>query len=209
MRERDVRMCARLGADIVGFVVEYPHPVPWNLDVAAAKELLAAAAGGPAKTCVVTGGAPDKIIRLAMETKPDYIQLHCRETIEDTAFLVRELGKHGIKIIKTVFPDTPDLEKTAQAFCAAGVAALLFDPRTPDNAAHGGMADLEVFDRLQRAVSCPVILAGGITPENAAEIVSQSGAARIDLMTGVETCPGVKDEGKVVALFQALQRIDI
>jgi len=203
MRAEDVRMCVRHGADIVGFVVEYPHPVPWNLNVETAKKLIAAV-NKPAETCIVTGGPPDKVLRLAREAKPDYIQLHCGESLEDTAYLVRELKKQGVKIIKTVFPNTPDLEKAAADFCSAGVHALLFDPRTPENAAQGGTVDLSVFEKLQRAVSCPVILAGGITPENAAEIVRQSEPQMIDLMTGVELHPGNKDESKVVALFQAL-----
>jgi len=205
MRAEDARMCARHGADIVGFVVDYPRPVPWNLSMEAAKEIMTAAVEAPAQTCVVTGGPPDKILRLAMELKPDYVQLHCGETLEDTAYLVREMGKYDIKVIKTLFPDTPDLEKTAAAFCSAGVDALLFDPRTPDNAVHSAAADLSLFDKLQRAVTCPVGLAGGITPANAAEIVRQSNAQRIDLMTGVELRPGVKDENKVIALFKALR----
>ncbi|MCL2656524.1 MAG: phosphoribosylanthranilate isomerase [Betaproteobacteria bacterium] len=195
-------MCARHGADILGFVVEYPHSVPWNLSAAQAKELIAAA-GKP--SCVVTGGSPEHVLRIATETKPDYIQLHGGETLEDTAYLVRELGMRSIKIIKAIFPDTPDLEKTAAAFCAAGVHAVLFDPRTPDNAQHSGTADLSVYQKLQRTISCPLILAGGITPENAAEIVRQSKAPIIDLMSGVEIRPGIKDETKVTALFQALQ----
>jgi phosphoribosylanthranilate isomerase len=204
MREQDVQMCVRHGADIVGFVVEYPRPVPWNLSAAKAKELIATVRK-PTETCVVTGGSPEHVLRIAMETKPDYIQLHGGETLEDTTTLVSELGKQGVKIIKAIFPDTPDLEKTAADFCAAGVDAVLFDPRTPDNAEHSGTADLSVYQKLQRAVSCPLILAGGVTPENVTEIVRQTKAQMIDLMTGVETCPGIKDEAKVIALFQALE----
>ncbi|MCL2010978.1 MAG: phosphoribosylanthranilate isomerase [Synergistaceae bacterium] len=203
MRPEDAQMCVRLGADILGFVVDYPRPVPWNLSAAAAKDLMAAV-GGRAETCIVTGGRADKILSVATDTKPNYVQLHFRETLPDTMRLAFELGKSGIKIIKTLFPDTPDLEKTAADFCAAGVHALLFDPRTPDNAIRGGVADISVFNKLKHAVSCPVILAGGITPVNAAELVLQSGARIIDLMTGVEHSPGVKDETKVAALFRAL-----
>ena len=205
MRAEDVRMCVRNGADIVGFVVEYPHPVPWNLNVETARELVVSVSE-PAKTCIVTGGSPAKILRLVRETKPNYVQLHDNESLEDTAYLVGELKKYGVKIIKTLFPNTPDLEEAAAAFCAAGVDALLFDPRTPDDAARGGTVDLAVFEKLQSIVSCPVILAGGITPANAEEIVLRSKSRIIDLMTGVEQSPGVKDESKVIALFQALQK---
>ncbi len=198
-------MCIRHGADILGFVVEYPHPVPWNLSAASARTLIAGVGKG-AKTCVVTGGPPEHVLRIADETRPDLIQLHGGETLADTARLIGPLSQQGIKIIKAVFPDTPDLENTAAAFGAAGVEAILFDPRTPKNARHGATADLSVYEKLRRAVDCPVILAGGITPNNVSEILRQTGAPIIDLMTGVETAPGFKDETLVSALFQALSR---
>jgi phosphoribosylanthranilate isomerase len=204
MRAQDVQMCIHHGADIVGFVVEYPRPVPWNLSAADARALMATVRES-AKTCVVTSGPPDHVLRIAAETKPDTIQLHGNETLADTARLVSELGKQGIKIIKAIFPDTPELEKTAAALEATGIVALLFDPRTPDNANHGGMADLPVYQKIQLAVGCPVILAGGINPNNAAEIVHQTKAPMIDLMSGVEASPGIKDETKVAALFKALR----
>jgi len=203
-RREDVLMCVDYGVDIAGFVVDYPRPVPWNLSAGAAKELMPDVSR-PAETCVVTGGSPDKIIKLVMETQPDYVQLHFDETLADTMRLVGELGKGGVKVIKTLFPDTPDLEKTAARFCAAGVYALLFDPRAPNNAISGGAADVNAFIKLRQAVDCPVIIAGGITPENAAEIVRTSGASIIDLMTGVESRPGVKDKAKVASLFKALR----
>ena len=204
MRAEDARMCVRHGADITGFIVDYPRPVPWNLSARAAKELLSAVPK-QAETCIVTGGRPDKILRLALELHPGIVQLHYGESLDDTAYLAGELKHHGIKVIKTLFPDTPDLEKNAADFCAAGVYAILSDPRGPDNAATGGEADLSAFERLRRAVSCPAILAGGITPDNAAEIIRRTGAAIIDLMTGVESGPGIKDEAKVIALFKALE----
>jgi len=206
MRVEDVRSCARLGADILGFVVEYPRPVPWNLSVAQAKALMAAVPGTQ-KTCVVTSGTPAHVLHMAAETKPDIIQLHGNETLEEVAYLVGALGKQGIKLIKALFPNTPKLEKTAADFCAAGVDAVLFDARTPEKAEHSGLANLSVYKKLQRALSCPLILAGGITPQNIADIVRQTQAPMVDLMSGVETSPGIKDEAKVKALFEALQGV--
>jgi phosphoribosylanthranilate isomerase len=101
-----------------------------------------------------------------------------------------------------------DLEKTAADFCATGVHALLFDPRTPDNATDSGAADLDTFIKLQSAVNCPVIIAGGITAANVAEIILKTTPQTIDLMTGVESRPGIKDETKVISFFKALQATD-
>jgi len=207
MRVEDVRICVQHGTDIIGFVVDYPRPVPWDISAQSAKSLTATVSK-PAETCIVTGGNADKVLRLAMEIKPDYLQLHCNETLEDTAYISGKLAKYRIKVIKTLFPDTPDLEETAKKFSMAGVYALLLDPRSPDNAVGGGAADLSMYSSIQRAVGCPVILAGGITAENVMDVVFRSKAPIIDLMTGVESSPGVKDEAKVMALFRALESGD-
>jgi len=198
-------MCARHGADIIGFVVDYPRPVPWNLNVQSAKTLMKSVPK-PAKTCIVTGGRADKILNIALETTPDYVQLHCGETPEDTTYIAGVLSKYGIKVIKALFPDMPDLEHAAKNFSTTGVYALLLDPRTPDNAASGGIANFSMYRKIRRATCCPVILAGGITPANVREAISQTGAPAIDLMTGVECSPGVKDETKVIELFDTLSR---
>jgi len=203
MRAEDVAMCARHGVDIAGFVVSYPRPVPWNLDVTEAAELIAGCAP-PLQSCVVTSGSVDHVLAVAAKTRPDYIQLHGGESVADTARLVAELSSRGVGIIKALFPHMADLEKLAAAFCAAGVFALLFDPRTPENAHQGGAADLAVYARLRAAVSCPVALAGGITARNAGEIIARSQAPMIDVMTGVESRPGVKEEPEVIALLEAV-----
>jgi len=202
----DALLCARYGADILGFVVGYPRPVPWNISVSTAKELIAAVPP-TVKTCVVTGGTAERILNLAREIRPNYVQLHYGESLTDTKRLLSELGGDGIQIIKTLFPDTPELVSAGAKFCAAGVSALLLDPRTPNNAVAGGAADLSSYLKLCGAVDCPVILAGGITPENAAGIVRQVNPPMIDVMTGVERSPGYKDEYKVKALFGELRHV--
>jgi len=195
-------MCARHGVDILGFVVDYPHPVPWNIDAALAGDLLPLAR--PRQTCIVVGGPREQTYDLALRLTPDYVQLHDRESLEDTAWLVDRLGRHGIKVIKTLFPG-PDLVREGQEFCATGVHALLLDPRSPENARHGAPADLELFQALQQAVPCPVMLAGGIRAENVADLIRRTHPGMIDLMTGVEVKPGEKDEAKVVALLEGVR----
>jgi len=125
--EKDVLICQKYGADILGFVVDYPLPVPWNLSLEEAGVLFAAAAAGTgtevaartgasaetsastgaaalARTCLVTGGDTDKIIALAEKLRPSYLQLHYRETLAETERLAAYLKALGldIQIIKTL-----------------------------------------------------------------------------------------------------------
>jgi len=192
-RTQDVEMCTRHGADMLGFVVEYPRPVPWNLSVSEATRLIAKC---EAKTCVVTGGSAEKTLTLAHTLKPDFMQLH-----DCDAKLYNELRSLGVGVIATLRPGMANFEQAAADFCAAGVHALLLDPR---DAASGGTANVPAFLWLKRIASRPVVLAGGISPENVAEIIRQARPEMIDLMTGVEQRPGIKDEKKVRALFGVL-----
>ena len=199
MRAEDVVMCSKYGADILGFVTEYPKPVPWNLSKEQAKALIAGVPDG-VKTCVVTGGSAEKIIRLAREIKPDFIQLHYNETPQDTAEIVKELSDIDVKVIKRLPVDSENLTELAVKYEQTGCYALLYDPRNPNTAHEGGRVDVLTYLKLKEAVKCPVILAGGITPGNVAELISQAKPPVIDLMTGVEKTPGVKDEEKVKML---------
>ena len=193
MREEDVLLCARHGANMLGFVVDYPRDVPWNLNVQDAIKLIHAS---PVQSCVVMDGSAEKILGLAREMRPDFMQLHACG-----AALCGELRKFGVGVIATLSPALPDLTQAAERLCRAGVHALLLDPR---RAAQGGAADFAGYAKLKAAVDCPVILAGGLNPENVRQAVEQTNAAAIDLMSGVESSPGRKDATKVAALFQAL-----
>ena len=195
MRERDVHFCGELGVDVLGFVVEYPRDVPWNLTRKQAKEFIAAA-GRP--TCLVTGGTPESVVALAGELRPDMVQLHYKETIAQTAEIAAELKKSGIKTIRAV-DDDADIER----FCETDIAAILVDSRTSENAATSNLAvDVELFRRIKKKSTKPLIIAGGITPENVGDILARTGADWIDVMTGVEHSPGVKDEVKIAALMK-------
>ena len=200
-RMEDVLMCVRHGVDVLGFVVDYPHPVPWNIGAEPAKKLVSAVYK-PFETCIVTGGGVQKVLKTALMVRPDYVQLHTRETVEETAYIVKKLHEYGIKVIKTVYRDTP--EKTVAEFSDAGVFALLLDPRTPENAETSGQADLSTFFSFRDIADCPVILAGGLDAGNVAAYVRTANPRMVDLMTGVEHSPGIKDENKVAALMAAL-----
>ena len=124
MNEEDVAFCQEVGVDILGFVTEYPLPVPWNLNRQEAAALLARVSL-PHKSCIVTGGSPEKILDLARELKPDLIQLHYRESLEETSRIVEALTPLGIGIIKTVPPDSKERVRQFGTEDLSVIASLL------------------------------------------------------------------------------------
>lgn len=208
MREEDIETCMRYGTDIVGFVVEYPVDVPWNLERERAKELIehfrnvSKKSNQPVKCCIVSGGNVDKLEKLVQFLEPDYIQMHYKENAKDVEQLKERLAGTKIQIIKTVLnvSDAPEFEKS-------GADILLVDARNSENAANSkATIDEEMYNKVRSSVKIPVMAAGGIMPENVAEIVNRLQPEIIDLMTGVEDKPGRKAEEKIRNLFEELKK---
>ena len=208
MREEDIETCVRYGTDIVGFVVEYPVDVPWNLERERAKELIehfrnvSKKSNQPVKCCIVSGGNVDKLEKLVQFLEPDYIQMHYKENAKDVEQLKERLAGTKTQIIKTVLnvSDAPEFEKS-------GADILLVDARNSENAANSkATIDEEIYNKVRSSVKIPVMAAGGITPENVADIVNRLQPEIIDLMTGVEDKPGQKSEEKIRNLFEELKK---
>lgn len=194
MRQEDMTLCCRVGVDICGFVTEYPLDVPWNLTRKQCADLIRSVSS-PTKSCIVTGGSREKILDLALQLRPDLVQLHYHETAEDTECIVQALAPYGIGVIKTISPGD-----NIGALCNTNVYALLVDARGPANAEAGGAADLNFYLRVKSAASCPVMLAGGITPENIQSIITAAEPDMIDVMSGIELAPGRKSKQKITRL---------
>ena len=213
MRRRDVSLCCDLGVDSCGFVVEYPVAVPWNLTREQCAPLLKDVRS-PAKRCIVTGGDRDKIISLANALNPDFIQLHYKETLEDTRYIISKLEGRQIRVIKTI-PLSPaerreqfgtsDVASCARALCDAGAAMILMDPRGASTAAEkSSQADFLLFRTAKQAASCPVMLGGGITADNCIAVLKAAGPDVLDIMSGVEQSPGRKSKEKLETLIDLL-----
>ncbi len=227
MREEDVDAGIRQSVDILGFVVDYPVPVPWNMELVRAEELVKhfrEAAGSTSaateknststtRCCVVTGGPVEKILNIERTLRPDYIQLHYKETADD----IRALKAAGItaKIVKTV-PLKPedrltqsgseDMAECAKVFEEAGADIVLVDARGPENASNSkNLIDAELYKTVKQAVKIPVMAAGGITPENVGDIVDILQPDIIDMMTGIEISPGIKSEERIISLMRGVR----
>lgn len=217
MREEDAVLCAESHADVLGFVTEYPVSVPWNLRREETKRLLDALKGtGEAgvKSCVVTGGSVEKVIALARELRPDYVQLHYSETLAELRVIAAELHALGIGVVRSIPSDpqrrmemfgSADESDIFEKIREAGGDAGLLDSRDAGNAAVGGESIL-ANKAVRPEADLMLVIGGGITGENAWEACERFHPDMIDVMTGSETAPGRKDRALIKSLTDALAK---
>ena len=201
-RPEDVTVAAAAGAAYVGFVF-FPKS-PRNVSIEQAAALAITVPVGIAKVALVVN-ANDAELDAIVEAVPlDMLQLHGSESVER----VREVRvRYGLPVMKAVgVADADDLP----ALDAYAMAAdqLLIDAKPPKNADLPGGNGLSFDWRLIAGKSWPVpwMLAGGLTPDNAAEAVAMTGARQLDVSSGVEASAGVKDSALMTAFAEAANR---
>lgn len=193
-------MRAVAGAAYAGFV--FFAKSPRNLSIAQARELALLAPVGLAKVALVVD-AEDAFLDALTESVPlDMLQLHGAESPDRVAEL---RTRYGLPVMKAIgVADEGDL---AAAFDYSLVAdQLLIDAKPPKDALPGGNG-LSFDWRLvaQRRWLKPWMLAGGLTPENVREAIRLTNARQVDVSSGVESLPGVKDAAKIAAFIAAAQ----
>jgi phosphoribosylanthranilate isomerase len=192
------------GASYLGFVFFGPSPRDIAPEAAAA---LAAPArqGADVKIVALTVDPGDAdLARITEALKPDLIQLHGRETPERVAAI---RARFGLPVIKAV--GVRDAADIAAARAYDGAADyLMFDARPPEGAdrpgGHGVSFDWTLLEGVR--LTRPWFLAGGLDPWNVGEAVRLSCARLVDVSSGVERGPGVKDADLITAFLKAVRQ---
>ena len=129
------------------------------------------------------------------------LQLHGQETPERVAVIK---ARTGLRVMKAIAVAEPSDIAGADAY--GGIAdEILFDAKaSPDATLPGGNG--VPFDwRALTAARPPFVVSGGLNPDNVGEAIRLTGPALVDVSSGVETAPGMKDEKLVVRFIQAAQ----
>lgn len=202
----DAILCIESGADALGFVTEYPIPVPWNLEREKTREIISMLPPFVSST-VVTSGSLGKILEIARVTAPDAIQLHGEEKLADIEKTVEKLADDGIKVIKALSIDVdsemahfeiPDPVEAARSLQDSGIHAIVLDSRTKSMPAGTGLTlSWKIAQEIREQTSLPIILAGGLNQGNVRDAIRAVRPYALDVITGVETHPGKKDPDKV------------
>ena len=199
-RPEDVAAAAEAGARYVGFVHFEKSPRHLKADPMAALALQVPA--GIAKV-LLTVNASDALLDALLARVPiDMLQLHGAESPDRVAELK---ARHGLPVMKAIgVAEAADLAAIDRY---AGVAdQLLIDAKPPGGADLPGGNGLAFDWRLlagRKYWPLPWMLAGGLTPDNVAEAVRLTGARQVDVSSGVESAPGVKDAGLMRAFAAA------
>ncbi len=196
------------GADLIGFVFFPKSPRNITPDRAAQLAAPARAKGvkaGGVKVAAVTVDASDALIdAIAATLRPDLIQLHGHESPERAAEVRARSGAGVVRALRV--SQAADLDQ-ASAFEGV-VDYLMFDAKAPAGAALPG-GNGAAFDwtlLAGRRFARPWFLAGGLNPGNVTEALRITGAPMVDVSSGVEAAPGVKDPALIKAFLEAVRR---
>ncbi len=192
------------GARWLGFVF-YP-PSPRHLTPDSFRALRGRVPAGPATVGVFVDPADEEIARVLDAAPLDLLQLHGREP----PARVRALrARFGLPVIKALQVATAEDLAAAHAYRGAA-DLLLFDARPPRGARLPG-GNAVAFDwRILAGFDpgLPWLLAGGLHAGNLARAVRVSGARRVDVSSGVERAPGIKDPERIRALLALARGLD-
>lgn len=202
----DVDLCIAAGVARFGVVVEYPVDVPWNLTRDAARALMQRVPADRVAVAVV-GGDAGHILALVRHLRPTMVQLHGDEPPQVVAAVAAE----GVPVIKAirVFSDGPPVSAealiaAAAEAVAAGAAEILLDAANAERPAGTGQRlDWALAAQVAHALPVPLILAGGLTPQNVADAVAAVRPDGVDVITGVETSGHRKSAARVRAFTRA------
>jgi phosphoribosylanthranilate isomerase len=188
-----------VGADFVGLV--FFAKSPRNVSLAQAVKL-ADMARGQADIVTLVVDADDALLHdIARELRPDFIQAHGKESVE-RIIEIKEIT--DISVIKACSVATPADVKASLVYDGV-VDLMLYDAKAPADGLPGGNG--LAFDwRILKGVPQPYMLAGGLTPENVGEAIQVTGAQIVDVSSGVESAPGVKDAKLIAKFIEAAKR---
>ena len=187
------------GADMVGFVF-FP-PSPRHLDLVLARELGEQAKGRAVKVALTVDADDATLANIVEVLRPDILQLHGKETV---ARLRDIRQRFGLPVMKAIAVET-----TADLASLPGYAAvadrILFDARAPREATRpgglGAVFDWHALENLD--LELPFMVSGGLNSENVAQAVRVTRAGGVDVSSGVERAPGIKDVEMIGAFIRA------
>lgn len=197
----DAAVCADLGADFIGNIVEIQSS-PRSISQERSKKIISKLPSSAKGIAVVAGKSLNEIITAAEFIQPCCLQLHGGESLEFVEKLKSEISCGVIKAIHVKGEASIDEAVEFSKVCDA----ILLDTPAKSLGGSGESHDWNVSAKITKAAKCHVFLAGGLNPENVAEAVATVSPFCVDVSSGVERLPGQKDPEKVKRFIERAKR---
>lgn len=198
-RCQDIQAVVDSGADAIGLVF-YP-PSPRSVTIAQAVELAQATPAYVQLVGLFVNSSLEEIQATLQAVPLDVLQFHGDESPEHCQAIAKATGRRWYKAIQ-VKADM-DLAAVVQRYQACGASAMLLDAWHPTLKGGTGHAfDWTKFPKLD----IPLILAGGLTPDNVTHAIEITRAYAVDVSGGVESAKGIKDQQLIEQFMQGVQR---
>lgn len=198
-RPADAALAAELGARYVGAILA---DGPRLLTPARAREVLSAATG-PARVAVMGGGTPESLVAAGQEAGADILQLHGDPGLGDLERL-RTLWPGRLWVVIRVGAEGLPADAAARAELAD---AVLLDAKVSGRLGGTGQAfDWRTVTQDVAALrsKCTIVLAGGLTPDNISRALDVLSPHVVDVSSGVESAPGIKDAARMRAFMSVV-----
>ena len=204
-REEDLAIAAAAGADAVGFVVGAPSPR--NVSLEKAEKLISLVPIFVESILVMVPTSTDELLKTCERLSPNAIQIHgknlpgvfsLRDKLPNT-HLIRAVNANHVSVIKVA------------ADASKSFDAILMDTCTGGKYGGTGVThDWELSKRVKQTICpMPLILAGGLKPENVRDAVCTVQPYAVDVSSGVERHPGIKDARKVMEFIKNAKDVRI
>ncbi|MDN5511196.1 phosphoribosylanthranilate isomerase [Acinetobacter sp.] len=198
-RIEDIHSAANAGADAIGFV--FYAPSPRSVTIEQAQEL---AKHVPAYVQIVglfVNATADEIAQVLEVVPLDMLQFHGDETAEQCQQIAAQTKRRWYKAIQ-VKPEL-DVINTIKSYQNVGASAVLLDAWHPElKGGTGHSFDWSQFPKLD----IPLILAGGLKPDNVEDAIKTTNAYAVDVSGGVESAKGIKDQQLIEQFMQGVHR---
>lgn len=197
-RAGDVRLASELGVDAIGFV--FAPGSPRRIRPEEARLMRNALAPLVDAVALFVDNTSEEVREAVRQVRPTLLQFHGSE---DDAFC----RGFGLPWLKAIAMGNDEAESaTALQLRYPGAAGFLFDSHVAGGA--GGSGETFDWSRLPRSLNKPVVLAGGLTPDNVFDAVLATLPWGVDVSSGIESAPGIKDGDRMRRFVEGVRRAD-
>jgi len=196
-RVEDGLSCAQHGADAIGLV--FYAPSPRNVRVEQARAIMAALPPFVTTVGLFVDAQSTDVQAVLAQLPLDLLQFHGTEPAE----FCKSFGRPYLKALRV----KPGLDLVQYASAYSGAKALLLDAHVEGVA--GGTGEGFDWSLIPPHLPLPVILSGGLNPDNVAEGVRRVRPAAVDVSSGVEAAKGIKDAAKIAAFMQGVRNASL